>query len=203
MSEQKQISTGLKLSLELGPILLFFLGYTRIKDGDQITLGGRNWDVLVGHGHAPEHAVLVSRDDNLLIAGDQIIPGISSNISLHPTEPMADPLGEWLDSCARFKSVVSDDQFILPGHKLPFYGAKERLTQLITHHRGGLERMLEIMDEPKLPGDFFDTLFMRKVSELEYGFALGEALAHLRHLEQLGKVTRKLEKDGRYYWSKR
>lgn len=32
MSEPKKISTGLKLSLELGPILLFFIGYGRIKD---------------------------------------------------------------------------------------------------------------------------------------------------------------------------
>ncbi|MFT4714882.1 MAG: intracellular septation protein [Paracoccaceae bacterium] len=32
MSEPKKISTGLKLSLELGPIILFFIGYGRIKD---------------------------------------------------------------------------------------------------------------------------------------------------------------------------
>jgi len=32
MNEQKKISTGLKLSLELGPIILFFIGYGRIKD---------------------------------------------------------------------------------------------------------------------------------------------------------------------------
>ena len=144
----------------------------------------------------------MSQVDDLLISGDQIIPGISSNISLHPTEPMADPLGEWLESCAQLREIVRDDQFVLPGHKLPFYGAKERLTQLLTHHAGGLDRMVAMMDQPRLPGEFFDTLFMRKVSDLEYGFALGETLAHLRHLEQLGRITRTLGDDGRYRWEK-
>ncbi len=32
MSESKKINTWLKLGLELGPIILFFVGYTRIKD---------------------------------------------------------------------------------------------------------------------------------------------------------------------------
>jgi len=32
MSEKKKINTWLKLSLELGPIILFFAGYSRIKD---------------------------------------------------------------------------------------------------------------------------------------------------------------------------
>ena len=32
MSEEKKIGTGLKLGLELGPVLLFFVAYGRIKD---------------------------------------------------------------------------------------------------------------------------------------------------------------------------
>ena len=177
-------------------------GYQRIQEGDEISIGGRTWDVLVGHGHAPEHAVLISKDDDLLIAGDQIIPGISSNISLHPTEPNADPLGEWLTSCAKFRDLVSDAQFVLPGHKMPFRGAKERLKQLITHHEGGLKRMLKLMDKPLLPGDFFDTLFMREIGPTQYGFAFGEALAHLNHLYAQGKVTRKLDQNGQYRWQR-
>jgi len=38
MSEPKKISTGLKLSLELGPVILFFIGFGRIKD--------KNFDIL-------------------------------------------------------------------------------------------------------------------------------------------------------------
>ena len=146
--------------------------------------------------------MLISRDDDLLISGDQIIPGISSNISVYPTEPEANPLGEWLESCEKFRNLVSDGQFVLPGHKLPFRGAKERLAQLIKHHEGGLRRMLEVMDQPMQPDDFFDTLFMREIGPMEYGFAFGESLAHLNHLVAQGMVKKDMDRNGQYRWSR-
>ncbi|CAN0257353.1 unnamed protein product, partial [Chrysoparadoxa australica] len=47
------------------------LGFTRIKQGDTLRVGGRTWDVHIGNGHAPEHATQWSRDDDLVLAGDQ------------------------------------------------------------------------------------------------------------------------------------
>jgi glyoxylase-like metal-dependent hydrolase (beta-lactamase superfamily II) len=70
------------------------LGYTRIQQGDTITAGGRTWDIHIGNGHAPEHATFWSRDDTLILAGDQILPSISSNIGVYATEPEADPVAE-------------------------------------------------------------------------------------------------------------
>lgn len=75
------------------------VGFTRIQQDDRIRIGGRDWDVHIGNGHAPEHATLWSGD--LILAGDQIIPGISSNIGVYATEPEADPLGDWIESCTR------------------------------------------------------------------------------------------------------
>jgi glyoxylase-like metal-dependent hydrolase (beta-lactamase superfamily II) len=45
------------------------LGFTRIDEGDMLTLGGRRWRVRIGHGHAPDHATLWSEDDNLILGG--------------------------------------------------------------------------------------------------------------------------------------
>jgi hypothetical protein len=42
----------------------------------------------------------------LLISGDQVLPRISSNVSIHPTEPDADPMREWLESLAKLKREV-------------------------------------------------------------------------------------------------
>ena len=39
MTEKKPISTGLKLALELGPVILFFFGYSKIKDKTFTILG--------------------------------------------------------------------------------------------------------------------------------------------------------------------
>ena len=62
-------------------------------DGDRIGIGNHSWQVIVGYGHSPEHAALHSADARLLIAGDMLLPRISTNVSVWPVEPDGDPLG--------------------------------------------------------------------------------------------------------------
>ncbi|MEO1638027.1 MAG: MBL fold metallo-hydrolase [Pseudomonadota bacterium] len=173
------------------------LGYTRLIDGGTITMAGRTWDIRMGHGHAPEHATLWSRDDNLVIGGDQLLPSISPNLGVYPTEPEADPVGDWLLSCAGFQGIARDDHLVLPGHKLPFTGLPTRLRQKIENHHGALNRLLEHLKEPRSAGESFLPLFKRQIGPGgEYGLALVEAVAHMNHLYQTGKVTRTLRDDG-------
>ena len=103
------------------------LGFNRMSDGDTISIGGRLWDIRMGNGHAPEHATFWSRDDNLVIGGDQLLPSISANLGVYATEPEADPVAEWLEACERFMPFARDDQLVLGGHKLPFTGLPLRL----------------------------------------------------------------------------
>lgn len=179
------------------------LGYTRIKQDDTIQIGGRTWDVHIGNGHAPEHATFWSRDDNLVIGGDQLLPSISPNIGVYATEPMADPLAEWLEACERFVPLARADQLVLGGHKLPFTGLPMRLKQLIDNHHGGLKRLLAYLDTPKTAAACFSPLFKRKIGEGEYGLALVEAIAHLSHLYQTGQVTRTQREDGAFLYQSR
>lgn len=172
------------------------LGFTRIKQGDQIRMGGRLWDVHMGNGHAPEHATFWSVDDNLVIAGDQILSSISPNIGVYATEPMADPLGEWLEACERLSTLAREDHLVLGGHKLPFTGLPTRMRHLISNHHKALERLLEFIETPKAAGECFNPLFKRPIGEGEYGLALVEAAAHLSHLYQTGQATRVLREDG-------
>ena len=125
------------------------VGYTRVKQGDTLRAGGRAWDVHIGHGHAPEHLTLWSRDDNLVIAGDQIIASISPNLGVYPTEPDADPVGEWLESCGRLAALAHEDHLVLSGHKLPFTGLPVRMRQLIENHHGALDRLRLHLASPK------------------------------------------------------
>lgn len=177
-------------------------GFHRISEGDIITAAGRRWEVKIGNGHAPEHAMLWSLDDDLVIAGDQIIPGISSNLGVFPSEPNADPVAEWLESCHRFATMAEDRHYVLPGHKLPFTGMPERLKQLIDNHHGALDRLWDFLDTPKTGGECFVPLFKREISGAEYGLALAESLGHLNHLYQTGKITRE-SRDGVWYWSRK
>ncbi|MEM1351761.1 MAG: MBL fold metallo-hydrolase [Pseudomonadota bacterium] len=176
------------------------LGFTRVKDGDGIVLGGRSWDVRTGNGHAPEHATLWSRDDPVVLAGDQILPSISPNIGVYATEPMADPVGDWLESCTRFATLARSEHQVFGGHKLPFTGLPLRMRQLIDNHHGALQRLLDFIDTPKAAGDCFAPLFKRSIGDAEYGLALVEAVAHLNHLFQTGAASRELRDDGAWVY---
>ncbi|WGV15493.1 MBL fold metallo-hydrolase [Fuscovulum ytuae] len=175
-------------------------GFTRIREGDVVTAGGRRWQVRCGDGHAPEHATLWSVEDGLILGGDQLLPGISANIGVYPTEPDADPLTEWLDSCAQFQPLAREDQLVLPGHKLPFTGLPLRLRQMIDNHEGALARLLDHLATPQVAAGCFLPLFKRQIDGPEFGMALVESVAHLNCLRQRGQVTRHLSEDGAWLW---
>lgn len=178
------------------------LGFTRIKDGDEITMGGRNWRVLSGNGHAPEQATFWCLDEDLVLGADQLLPSISPNLGVYPTEPMADPVSEWLTSCSRFLEHARDDQLVLPGHKLPFRGLPFRLEQLIDNHHGALARLSDFLETPHSAAECFAPLFKRKIGEVEYGLALVEAVAHVNHLHLKGLIAIDHIEDDTVFWKR-
>ena len=176
------------------------LDYTRIREGDRLTIGAEEWEVVVGSGHSPEHACLLNHQRRVLIAGDQVLPRISSNVSLQVSEPGADPLGEWLDSIEKLKHLP-DDLLILPGHGDPFYGLHARLDALATEHRERLDALVIHMDQPRRATDCFAQLFRRPIGPDVLGMATGEALAHLRHLEVSARAVKTVN-DGVWWYSR-
>lgn len=175
------------------------LGYNVIAEGDTIRMGGRDWKVHFGHGHAPDHATFWT--DGIVLAGDQIIPGISSNVGVYPSEPEANPLHDWLQSCRRFRDLVGDE-LILPGHKTPFHGGAFRLTQLIENHEHALDRILgALADGPRTAAQLFTPIFKREIGGTQYGLALAESVAHMNYLHQAGRVTRTLS-DGAWVYER-
>jgi glyoxylase-like metal-dependent hydrolase (beta-lactamase superfamily II) len=155
-------------------------------------MGGRDWTVHFGHGHARDHATFWT--ENLVLAGDQIIPGISSNVGVWAMEPEADTLGDWLASCHRLRKIAEGtDPLVLPGHKAPFRGIDFRLAQLIENHESALGRIMAALgDGPRTAAQVFMPIFKRQITGSQYGLALAEAVAHMNHLHRVGKVTREL-----------
>ena len=177
--------------------------YRRIRAGDVIGLGDDTLEVVMGNGHSPEHACLLSRARNLLIAGDQILPTISSNVSVWPTEPHANPLADWLASCERLRRVLPEDVLVLPAHGKPFRGAHQRLTTLIEEHEAGLEKLLALLASPCRAIDTFDALFRGPVKASNRIMATGEALAHLNYLLARGEIEVERDSAGVDYYRRR
>lgn len=177
------------------------LGFTRLTEGARLTIAGRQWGVRIGHGHAPDHVTLWS-DDGIILGGDQFLPGISANIGVYPTEPEADPLTDWLDSCRAFMPHASDRQLVLPGHKLPFTGLPFRLGQMIENHESALIRLLDHLSIPRTATQCFVPLFKREVGPAEFSLALVESVAHLNCLLRRGLVLRSLTPQGAWEWER-
>ena len=171
----------------------------RIAHGDTLRVGATDWQVVVGSGHSPEHACLHDATGKVLIAGDQVLPRISPNVSLGVTEPAADPLGEWFDSIARLKASVPDDVLVLPGHGDPFTGLHARLAAMDREHRERLDGLAAFLAEPRTAVECFGRLFRRAIGPEMLGLATGEALAHLRRLEVEGRAVRSVE-GGRWWY---
>ncbi|WP_298128313.1 MBL fold metallo-hydrolase [Brevundimonas sp.] len=176
-------------------------GYQRLSEGDRVTIGGDAWRVVVGDGHSPEHVCLWRERDGVFIAGDQILPRISSNVSVWPTEPEADPLGDWMRSLERLRAVLPGDLLVLPSHGEPFRGVHARLEALTRGHLTSLKRLERRLSEPCRAVEVFPTLFGRPVGDGLLGMATGEALAHLNHLERHGRARCAPGPDGADLWT--
>ena len=172
-------------------------GYERLVDGQILTIGQHDWRVVVGSGHSPEHVCLYCAALKIMISGDQILPIITSNVSVHPTEPNANPLKDWMESHDRFLATPADT-LVLPAHNLPFYGVRERLRGLISHHDDRMLAIEEACVEPQMAKDLLPVLFARELDARQMMMALGEAIAHLHLLMHRNRIDRTLHEDGRY-----
>jgi glyoxylase-like metal-dependent hydrolase (beta-lactamase superfamily II) len=160
-------------------------------DGDWVDVPG--WDVraIWTPGHSPGHTCFLV--DGLLLAGDHVMPRISPHIGLYDEETGNDPLGDYLASLTKVSRENVDE--VLPAHVARFTTMHERIGQLAAHHE---DRLADIVSSlaggPLTTWDIAASMqwnrrweniapFMKRV-------ALGEALAHLRHLETRGLVER-------------
>jgi glyoxylase-like metal-dependent hydrolase (beta-lactamase superfamily II) len=176
------------------------LGFVRIRDGDTLRIGSGDWRVVVGTGHSPEHACLLNEAAGVLIAGDQVLPRISSNVSLGVTEPEGDPVGDWLGSIDKLATLPAD-LLVLPAHGEPFRGLHARLGTLRDEHLARLDQLHAFIAEPRRAVDCFGQLFRRTIDQSVLGLATGETLAHLRRLEIEGRA-RRVVRDGVWWYER-
>ena len=166
-----------------------FNSYRRLRDGSQLRIGGRLWQVVVGRGHSPEHACLFAEEDGLLISGDQVLPRITPTVGVHATEPEADPLRDWLASLERLRGLP-DSVLVLPAHERPFFNLHQRLDQLQAHHQAHLALLLANCDEPRSALELMAVLFPKLSGRFDELMALGETLAHANYLVAEGSLLR-------------
>ena len=175
--------------------------YVRMMEGDVITIGKREWRVITAFGHAPEHASLFSATDNILISGDQVLPRITTNVSVWGNQPEANPLKLFLDCMAKFDALPAES-LVLPSHDRVFTGLHARTAQLRAHHASRLADLELAISSPKCAAEILPVLFHRPLNDHQLVFAIGEAIAHLHFLWRAGRAVRTRSADGIYLFQR-
>lgn len=177
--------------------------FRRVLPGEIVEIGGRHWRAIIGRGHSAEHLSLLceSASESLLIAGDMVLPRISTNCSVFEGEPDADPLAWYLGSLHEYEACATET-LVLPSHGRPFRGLHRRIEQLFAHHDERLGLLAQSLGkEPINAMRAMRLLFDRDFDLHQTAFAFGEALAHLNWLWHAGRAQRRIDADAKVVFS--
>ncbi len=170
--------------------------FVPLVDGQILNIGQRTWRVVMTYGHAAEHLSLWSKD--CVISGDQILPSISSNLTVPYTEAEVDLIGEWLRSCRDLMKFADNEALCLPGHQRPFYGVLNRLSQIDDNIRKTLARLESIAVQPTAAYECVEQVYGRSLSNDEKRLLLPEIVGMLNHLYFHERLDRSIDDDGVY-----
>jgi glyoxylase-like metal-dependent hydrolase (beta-lactamase superfamily II) len=169
--------------------------FQRLRAGDALRIGGRDWLVRIGQGHAPEMVCLYCAELGVLVGADQILPRISPYIGVMSWEVDGDPLADFLTSNHSFLDLP-EDTLVLPSHGDPFTGLHSRIAWLDEHHAERLGTLAQALATPMTAYEASRVLFPRVMEDNQISFVLGEGMAHLHRLMGIGAVVRDEGDDG-------
>jgi glyoxylase-like metal-dependent hydrolase (beta-lactamase superfamily II) len=170
------------------------LAFTILKEGDILDIGEYSFKCVETPGHTEGHMCLYEPDKKVLVSGDHILNNITPNIQLWSDR--WDPLKEYLTSLD--KVYEFDIELVLPGHREIFRNCKERIMELKDHHSKRVHEILSILEKggknafqvaSEMSWDItyqYDSFDLFPVTQK--WFATGEAIAHLKYLEEKGMV---------------
>jgi glyoxylase-like metal-dependent hydrolase (beta-lactamase superfamily II) len=165
-----------------------------LRSETKVRMGGIEWELVGGEGHAPGHLSFYDRAGRRLICGDQVLPDISPNIGWMP-DGDTNPLGSFLESLRSMLDL--DVEFAFPGHRDPFGHFRVRVTELIGHHERRLDKIAGLVGVVWISSfEICERLFGTHLRGNSHNlrFALAETIAHLVLLEKRGVLRR----DGHY-----
>ena len=171
-----------------------------LKDGDMTSIGDYSFRCIETPGHTPGHICLYEPSKKIFICGDHILFDITPNITLSFEE--RNPLKEYLMSLEKVYDL--DVELVLPGHRSIFKDQKGRIRELKQHHQARLKEVISILGKGKQNAFQVASQMTWDIGYKSWDllpptqklFAFGEAMAHLKYLEEAGEVGWRVEKQG-------
>jgi glyoxylase-like metal-dependent hydrolase (beta-lactamase superfamily II) len=201
--------SDLKSALEAHPGSRFGVswvpGADMLSEGYSLNYGDYRFTCLETPGHTLGHICLYESGKKILVSGDHVLSDITPNIQCW--DDHQNPLKQYLSSLDKVKKLGVE--LVLPGHRSCFSNLKKRVDELRKHHEGRLDEILHILDQgPQTAFDIASKMSWEiKASSwntfplAQKWFATGEALSHLRYLEEVNRVSRKMT-GNRYVYNR-
>jgi glyoxylase-like metal-dependent hydrolase (beta-lactamase superfamily II) len=176
------------------------ISFTILKDGDTISIGDYLFKCIETPGHTEGHICLYEPSKKIFICGDHILVDITPNIPLWSDEKNS--LKEYLVSLDKVYDL--DVELVLPGHRNIFRDQKKRIRELKQHHQIRLREVISILGKGKQNVFQIASQMTWDIGYKSWDlfppaqkwFAFGEAMAHLKYLEEEGKVRREMQEQG-------
>ena len=168
---------------------------TLLEDGDTLQVGDYKFRCVRTPGHTWGHTCLYEPLKKILVSGDHILIDITPNIQCWSSQ--GNPLENYLTSLDKVYGLEVD--LVLPGHRRLFRNFGERIEELKTHHSRRAKEVLKILNGgPKnafqVASEMTWDIAYKSWDQFPLAqkwFATGEAISHLRMLEEEGKLSRK------------
>jgi len=181
------------------------LDFCILKDGDTIEIGDYLFECIETPGHTPGHICLYEPHKRVFISGDHVLVDITPNITL--SSEGQNPLKQYLMSLDKVYNL--DVELVLPGHRSVFKDQRKRIRELKQHHQSRLEEVIAILGEGNQNAFQVASLMTWDIGYKSWDsfppaqklFAFGEALAHLKYLEDEGEVSRQIERRGLIFFT--
>jgi glyoxylase-like metal-dependent hydrolase (beta-lactamase superfamily II) len=171
---------------------------TRLRGGERIGIGGREWRVVHTPGHSLGHVCLASTVDRVVLSGDHLLPGVTPPVTFERGFD-ADPLRSYLASLQEIADL--DPDLVLPGHGSPFSGGRRRIEAILRTKMRRLESVRRMIAErPCTVTEIADALVATAILGFHRNLALSETLANIAYLRWSGLVERRVRPDGVYEW---
>jgi glyoxylase-like metal-dependent hydrolase (beta-lactamase superfamily II) len=178
--------------------------YIHLKGGEIFEVGDYTLETVATPGHTYGHICLYEPNKKIFFSGDHVLGDITPNIQAWSDDQ--DPLDLYLGSLKEVDEL--EVELCLPGHRSIIVEFRKRIAELIEPHRARANEVISILERGsrnayQTASQMSWDIVARSWEDfpiMQRWFATGEAIAHLRYLEEKGLIDREVV-DGQSFYS--
>jgi glyoxylase-like metal-dependent hydrolase (beta-lactamase superfamily II) len=191
---QKAMDTLIKLLAVFRKATISFRVDSHLEPHSRHTLGNRSLEVVAAPGHTGGQMCFYFPEEQILLAGDHVLPDITPNLSPDIFRLDYRPLRSFLESLDAIRDLPV--RMVYPAHGDPFPDLGRRVDEIKQHHAERTQLIAEALrGKEKTAFEVSGDIFGTDLPEFDQFLALNETYVHL--VDLLDKDVVRDEERGR------